>query len=633
MAATLSPYAQSQAQETVSALFKHIRAQGDRDYMGERVSQLMHSLQAAHQARLAGADDDTILGALLHDIGHFIPRYADMPAMIAPDGMEIGRASHDLFGERYLRQLGFSEKVCQLVGGHVLAKKYLTATDTKYYDSLSQRSKQTLKLQGGPFSKEEVEEANKDPWLQEKLNVRRWDDLAKTPGVIVEPLESYEAMATESLLSEYSFSPTNRTHSLADMNVESWSSIRLHNRTYALPTKPTVVVCVDGFDPTYLSAGMTSGILPNLSKYVSSGFHAPAKSCMPSFTNPNNVSIVTGVPPAIHGIAGNFYLDKVTKEEHMILDDSLLRGSTILQLMSARGVRVAAVTAKDKLRRILRHGLNGSTSICFSAEKAGEANLEENGIANVEVYVGRPAPPQYSGDLSIFVLDAGVKLLQENRADLFYLTLSDFIQHKHAPDSKEANAFMSALDERVGKLVELGANVVVTGDHGMSDKSNSDGTPNVLYVQDVLEEKFGKGCARVICPITDPFMKHHGALGGFVRVHVQDTKHVGEMVELVKTFPQVEIALPAEEAAAHFELPLDREGDFVVVSTAGAALGAKEEEHDMSNLKGHRLRSHGSTAEQGIPLIMSCPAKREAYESKRQWRNYDAFDLALNYAA
>ena len=315
----------------------------------------------------------------------------------------------------------------------------------------------------------------------------------------------------------------------------------------------------------------------------------------------------------------------------MIVDDTLLRGSTILQLMSERGVRVAAITAKDKLRRILSHGLDPATSICFSAEYAGQATLAENGISDVEEYVGRPAPPQYSGDLSLYVLDAAIRLLQEDRADLFYLTLSDFIQHKYEPESKGANEFMSALDGRLGMLAELGANVVVTGDHGMSDKSKEDGSPNVLFLQDVLEEKWGKGSARVICPITDPFVRHHGALGSFVRVYVQDPKLVGEMIELVKTLAKVEAVLPAEEAAAQFELPLDREGDFVVVSIQDAVIGSKQEEHDLSNLKGHRLRSHGGISEQDIPLILSCKVRPEAYRREGCWRNYDAFDLVLNY--
>jgi predicted HD phosphohydrolase len=203
MASTLSPTVQARAQDTITTLFSHIRAQGDKDYLGERISQLDHSLQSAHQARVSGADNETILAALLHDIGHFIPMYANMPVMIAPNGCEVGRGSHDVFGEKYLRQLGFSQKICELVGAHVLAKKFLTATDEGYYGSLTERSKQTLKLQGGPFSEEEVKEARKDPLLREKLSVRRWDDLAKVPGMAVEPLEYYEAMATESLLSKF----------------------------------------------------------------------------------------------------------------------------------------------------------------------------------------------------------------------------------------------------------------------------------------------------------------------------------------------------------------------------------------------------------------------------------------------
>ena len=131
----------------------------------------------------------------------------------------------------------------------------------------------------------------------------------------------------------------------------------------------------------------------------------------------------------------------------MIQDDSLLRGTTILEQMSKRGVRVAAVTAKDKLRKIIGHGLTPENgAICFSSERSAHCTIAENGITDVEKWIGRPAPPQYSGDLSLFVLDAGVKLLEEDRADLFYLTLSDFIQHHHGPGSKESDDFMKGLD-------------------------------------------------------------------------------------------------------------------------------------------------------------------------------------------
>ncbi|KAF3011881.1 hypothetical protein E8E14_007570 [Neopestalotiopsis sp. 37M] len=333
------------------------------------------------------------------------------------------------------------------------------------------------------------------------------------------------------------------------MNAEP---VILHGRSYALPKQPTVVICVDGFDPEYLEQGLSDGILPNLAQFVQNGFHATAKSCMPSFTNPNNVSIITGQPPSVHGIAGNYFLDRATRKETMIQDDSLLRGSTILEQMSLRGVRVAAITAKDKLRRILAHGLRLGVSgeaVCFSSEAAGRCTFSENGIEAVEEWVGRKAPSQYSGDLSLYVLDAGVKLLEEKRADLLYLTLSDYIQHKHAPGAPEANEFIAALDCRIGRLVELGAVVGVTGDHGMSSKCETDGAPNILFLEDALVEKWGTGCARVICPITDPFVKHHGALGSFVRVYVQDPDDILDMIDFCKSLSHVELVYDAKEAA------------------------------------------------------------------------------------
>ncbi|KJR79937.1 phosphonoacetate hydrolase [Sporothrix schenckii 1099-18] len=416
------------------------------------------------------------------------------------------------------------------------------------------------------------------------------------------------------------------------------NTIVLHGKTYKRPTRPTVVVCVDGFDPTYLEQGIADGTLPTLAGFVKSGFHRTANVAMPSFTNPNNVSIITGVPTAVHGIAGNYFLDSATNTEHMVLDDSLLRGSTILAEMAAQGVRVAAITAKDKLRRIIDHGLglgvtstrgSNSQNICFSTEKASDAELQQ--------WIGRPQrPDQYSGDLSLCVLDAGIRILEADRADLFYLTLSDFIQHKHAPCTPAASEFMQGVDSRIGRLIELGAVVAVTGDHGMSDKSCDDGKPNVLFVQDALEAQFGlpSGSIRVICPITDPFVKHHGALGGFVRVHILDESFRSQapaMVEYLRGLPAVEAALLKEDAARQLEMPLDREGDFVVVSSKNYVVGGRAAEHDLSTLGGHRLRSHGGFSEQQVPLLMSVPIVEDDSTRFRQWRNFSIFDLILNY--
>lgn len=612
MAIAPVPPVEAEVRDKIQELFKFIEVQGQGDYLGESVSQLQHTLQAAKLAQDAGCDEETILGALLHDVGRFIPAADKMPSMIAPDGTYVGKASHEIVGERYLRQLGFSEKICQLVGAHVMAKRYLTAIDQAYYDGLSKSSKMTLKFQGGPFTEQQVEDARKDPLLEAKLAVRRFDDRAKDPAMQTPPLSSFEDMAVSSLLI-------------------SKTSIELHGKQYRLPDRPTVVVCVDGFDPEYLDQGVADGILPNLSALKRS-FHTTAESAMPSFTNPNNVSIITGQPVAVHGIVGNYFLDRASGKEQMITDDSLLCGSTILEQMSKRGLRVAAVTAKDKLRAILTHGLDmAKGDVCFSAEKAASCTTQKNGIEGVEAWLGRPQPSQYSGELSLYALDAGLKLLEEDRADLFYLTLSDYIQHKYAPGSKESNEFLLALDGRIGKLVALGAQVAVTGDHGMSEKCKADGTPNVLFLEDAIAEKWGPGRARVICPITDPFVKHHGALGSFVRVYVSRKGDVDDVIQYCKTFPQVEVALEGSEAAAKFELQVEREGDIVVVASKHAVIGSRKDEHDLSNLGEHALRSHGGMSEQAVPLLMSRPIKDPEMAASRQWRNFDAFDLVLNH--
>ena len=391
-------------------------------------------------------------------------------------------------------------------------------------------------------------------------------------------------------------------------------SIEFHGRSYQLPPPPSpgpgavVVVCIDGFDPTYLKKGCEDGILPTMSSWLKSGFHTTAKCAMPGLTNPNNLSIITGAPTSAHGISGNYYLDKVTGEEHMVFDDSTMTGSTILELMANAGVRVAAVTAKDKLRKIINHGLSPKNgAICFSAQHASDCSLVEHGIEHVEDWLGRPALPQYPGDLSIFVLDAGVRLLQEKRADLFYLTLSDYIQHKYALGSAESNEFLRAVDARLGELKKLGAIVAVTGDHGMSAESKDDGTPNVLFLEDFLNSKWTQCRARVICPIADPFVKHHGALRGFVRVHLlgNSGNDFETMLEQVQILPEVEMALSGEEAAALFEMPPDREGEMVVIGRKNAAIGSRHDEHDLTQLEGHRLRSHGALSEQDIPLLRS----------------------------
>src|SRR5258706_3339894 len=161
------------------------------------------------------------------------------------------------------------------------------------------------------------------------------------------------------------------------MTEGSIGAIRVNGRSYRNPTDPTVVICYDGCDPRYISHGLSAGLFPRISQIMSEGFFAIAVAAMPTFTNPNNMSIVTGAPPKVHGISGNYYLDKATGREVMITDASLVSSGTVLAALADAGARVAAITAKDKLRKMLGSGLRGNW---FFFERAREATLQGNGI-------------------------------------------------------------------------------------------------------------------------------------------------------------------------------------------------------------------------------------------------------------
>jgi len=396
--------------------------------------------------------------------------------------------------------------------------------------------------------------------------------------------------------------------------------IELNGRRYRKPERPTVVICVDGCDPAYIERGIPDGIFPTIGSFRREGYLGIADAVMPTFTNPNNVSIVTGAPPAVHGIAGNYYLDRDSGREIMMTDDSLMRSETILALMARAGVGVAAVTAKDKLRRLLGRNLDG---VCFSSECAD---------AEIETMIGRGKPDMYSADLSLFVLDAGIKLLERGAAELLYLSLSDYVQHAHAPGAPEADAFNRAIDDRVRRFVELGAAVGLVADHGMNDKALPNGEPNVVFLEDELNDRFGAGAVRVICPITDPFVRHHGALGSFVRGYARRGADLLSLMAASAVLPGVALVLDAADAAQRFELPFDREADFIVLGDENTAIGASRAEHDLSALAGHRLRSHGGLGEQAVPFILSRPltAEYRRTAATRRLRNFDIFDFVLN---
>jgi phosphonoacetate hydrolase len=154
----------------------------------------------------------------------------------------------------------------------------------------------------------------------------------------------------------------------------------------------------------------------------------------------------------------------------------------------------------------------------------------------------------------------------------------------------------------------------------------------VVYLEDELNLRFGAGAVRVICPIADPFVRHHGALGSFVRVHLRRPGDVSAMMAFARTLPGVELALTKEEVCDQFDLPIDREGDFAVFSDRNTVVGARRQDHDLTQLAGHRLRSHGGLGEQKVPFLLSRPLTAQYRERAKIGclHNYDIFDFALN---
>ena len=408
------------------------------------------------------------------------------------------------------------------------------------------------------------------------------------------------------------------------------SPLTVNGREYSWPQQPLVAVCIDGSQPEYIEEAIAGSHMPFTQKMLESGTDLRGQSVVPSFTNPNNLSIVTGVPPRVHGISGNFFLDSESGQEVMMNDPKFLRTGTLFQAFHEAGAKIAIVTAKDKLRRLLGHGLDYTSgrAICFSSEKANETTLAENGIKNAQSMVGRPIPSVYSAELSEFIFDAGVKLMHSFRPDLMYLSTTDYIQHKHAPGTPVANQFYAMMDRYWEELHAQGAALALTADHGMNAKFNQAGEPDVLYLQSLFDEWLGTDQARVILPITDPYVVHHGALGSFATVYLADVAKAKELAGRLAEVEGIEAAYTNVEGCVAFDLPNDRLGDLIVVSTTNKVLGTTPERHDLSQLK-EPLRSHGGVCDRQVPLVFS----QQVEATGALLHNYDLFDLALNHAS
>ena len=398
----------------------------------------------------------------------------------------------------------------------------------------------------------------------------------------------------------------------------STSSFSVNGRRYHPPARPLVAICMDGCEDHYLTAAIARGRMPHLARMTAGGYRGLARAALPTYTNVNNACIVTGVAPSVTGISGNFFLDPRSGAEVMMNSARYLRCDTILAAAARSGRKVAMVTAKEKLRDLLTRGLQG---IAFSAERAGEQIRNLPGLEGLAQTVGNGSPDIYSAEASLFVLRAGVALLESRQSDFLYLSLTDYVQHRHAPAAPEALDFYEAIDHQLGRLLELGATVGATADHGMNAKTRADGRPNVIYLESELREQFGGGVT-VICPITDPYVVHHGALGSAVTIHLAEGVSETDVVEWLSRRRGVAEVASRQESVTRLELPPDRIGDLMVFSDRDVVMGRTPKYHDLSRLRGG-LRSHGGRFEETVPLLLSEPGTRAG--AARDPRNFDMF--------
>ncbi len=346
--------------------------------------------------------------------------------------------------------------------------------------------------------------------------------------------------------------------------------------------KTTVIITVDGYDPEYIEACKA----PNLTALAQHGFYRVGKSMMPSVTNVNNVSIVTGEYPAVHGISSNYRMVRETGEDIYMESGEYILSETLFQRARKMGARTILSTSKDKLRTLLSEGAD----VAISSEQAPAWAVEG---------VGEP-PPIYSLDVNGWTIRAASHAMKLQSADIVYISTTDFAMHTYAPDEPESQQHISVLDDAIGELVDAHPDVtlLLTADHGMNPKRR------MVDLAHVLAEK-GIG-AEAVPIIKDRYVVHHNNLGGcmFMYLHSGDSSRIDEAAGILRETPGVERVYSRDEAADELRLNYDRIGDLIVTGDIDTVFGPKELEDTWDDTgAGHSLRSHASAHEQDVPII------------------------------
>ena len=335
----------------------------------------------------------------------------------------------------------------------------------------------------------------------------------------------------------------------------------------------TVLMMIDGLDPEYLAASPAT----NLQRLADDGFRVEARAVMPTVTNVNNVSLITGSYPETHGITSNYWLNRDSGAEVYMESGEFIETETMFQRATKQGARSLLVTAKDKLRRLLSDG----ATLSVSSEQPPEWVVQGVG----------PPPPIYSVEVNQWVVDAARFVLSREPYDLAYVTTTDYAMHTYAPEQPESLRHMALLDQAIGKLVDSipQPQVLITADHGMSAKQRMIHLPGVLAKHGIQ--------AQAVPIIKDRYTAHHSNLGGCIYLYLPDG-HVDRALEALALTDDVDEALARDEAARRFRLMPNRIGDIMVMGAPDVVFGNSEEVALPGN-----LRSHGSLHEEAVPVI------------------------------
>jgi phosphonoacetate hydrolase len=345
-----------------------------------------------------------------------------------------------------------------------------------------------------------------------------------------------------------------------------------------------LIICIDGFGPDYLEKSAT----PNLDLMAREGTLTIGRSMMPAVTNVNNVSIITGVPPRIHGITSNYWLDRKTGKETYMESAQFLFCPTVLKRAKEKGLITALLTSKKKLLHLLDTGADYSLA-AEDPDKEMEARLG-------------PAPDIYSEGINHWLFKALKVVLKDHDPDVVYCSTTDGVMHKHAPEEEESIHHIRGLDFLLGQIVDDNPNreIYVTADHGMSTKSRGIDLEKVLAAGNI-----GSRCIPII---KDRYTAHHQNLGGASYVYLDDKDTVYDAIEVLHSIKGIEAVYQREEAANQFDLMEERIGDALVLGDKDTVFGTFEKRE----IQVH-VRSHGSLHESTVPIIVYGSRAKRTY--------------------